>query len=126
MWHTIAADLIVVLHLSFVIFVVMGGLLMLKWRRVLYVHIPAAIWGALLEFMAWGCPLTPLEKKLRVAAGEEGYSGGFIEHYLVPLIYPDEITRDMQIWVGIFVIAINMLIYGWVIMRWVKREKNIS
>ncbi|MCH8347850.1 MAG: DUF2784 domain-containing protein [Proteobacteria bacterium] len=117
MWYSIVADLIVVLHLSFVIFVVAGGLLVLKWRWILYAHIPAAVWGVLLEFQGWGCPLTPLEKSLRITAGEEGYSGGFIEYYLVPLIYPGEITRDIQIWVGVFVIIINMVIYGLVIAR---------
>lgn len=117
MWYSIVADLIVVLHLSFIIFVVIGALLILKWRWVLYLHIPAAVWGALLEFQGWGCPLTPLENKLRLAAGEEGYSGGFIEHYIVPLIYPNEITRDMQIWVGVFVIVVNLVIYGLVIAR---------
>jgi len=124
MWQTFAADIIVVIHFLFVVFVVAGGLLVLKWRRVIYMHIPAAIWGALLEFMGWGCPLTPLEKSLRITAGGEGYEGGFIQHYLVPLIYPVDLTRELQIWVGVFVVLINIVIYGWFLKRWKRQNKK--
>lgn len=117
MWHSIAADFIVVIHFFFVVFVGAGAFLVLKWRWILYLHIPAATWGALIEFFGLGCPLTPLEKTLRIAAGEEGYAGGFIQHYLVPMIYPGEITREIQVWVGVFVIIINIAIYGWVFLR---------
>ncbi len=123
MGYSIAADFIVILHLGFILFVVMGAFLVLKWPRVLYLHIPAIIWGALIEFMNWGCPLTPLEKSLRMAAGEAGYAGGFIENYLVPLIYPGELTREFQIWAGFLVIFINGAIYGWIIVKRGKVRK---
>ncbi len=83
------ADFLVVLHLGFILFVILGGFLVQKWRRVLLIHLPAVVWGVLIEFQGWICPLTPLEQKFRMAAGEEGYSGGFIQHYLLPIIYPD-------------------------------------
>lgn len=123
MWHSIGADFIVVIHFLFVVFVGAGAFLVMKWRWILYLHIPAATWGALIEFLGLGCPLTPLEKSLRIAAGEEDYAGGFIQHYLVPMIYPGEITREMQIWVGVFVIIINIAIYGWVFMRRGRTKK---
>ena len=126
MWFSLAAEAIVILHLGFVIFVVMGALLVLKWRWVLFVHIPAALWGALIEFQGWGCPLTPLENSLRAAAGQAGYPEGFIAHYLLPIIYPGSFTREVQITLGIIVIAINLAIYGWVIVRRRKPGKNIS
>lgn len=126
MWFSIAANLIVVLHLGFIIFAVLGALLVLKWRWVLFLHIPAAVWGALIEFQGWLCPLTPLENSLRAAAGQAGYGEGFIAHYLLPIIYPAGLTREIQITLGIFIIAINLAIYGWVIVRQKKHGKNIS
>lgn len=117
MWFSIAAELIVILHLGFIIFVVIGALLVLKWRWVIFVHIPAAVWGALIEFHGWGCPLTPLEKSLRAAAGQAGYPEGFIDHYLLPIIYPGSLTRELQITFGLIVIAVNLAIYGWVIVK---------
>ncbi len=117
MGYSFAADLIVILHFGFILFVLMGAFLVLKWPRVLYLHIPALTWGALIEFMGWGCPLTPFEKSLRVAAGEKGYAGGFVENYLIPLIYPGELTREFQIWAGFLVIFINVTIYGWIKLK---------
>ena len=107
MWFSFAADLIVVLHLGFILFAVVGALLVLKWRWVLFLHIPAAAWATLIEFQGWLCPLTPLENSLRAAAGQTGYGEGFIAHYLLPIIYPAGLTREIQITLGIFVIAIN-------------------
>lgn len=124
MWQSIAADLIVVLHFGFVLFVVAGALLVLKWRWLAFLHIPAAVWGALIEFMGWICPLTPLENHLRHAAGQAGYSGGFIEHYLMPILYPDGLTRNLQIGIGIFFVAINLAIYGWIIKHPARRTKK--
>jgi len=124
MWYTLTADIIVIIHFLFVVFVVAGGLLVLKWRWVVYGHIPAAIWGALLEFMGWGCPLTPLEKSLRIAAGGEGYEGGFIQHYLVPLIYPGVLTRATQIWIGLVVILVNLVIYSRIIKQWKQKTRK--
>jgi hypothetical protein len=120
----LAADLLVVAHLAFICFVVLGGLLALKWRRVAFVHIPAAVWGALTEFQGWLCPLTPLEHYFRTAAGEAGYAGSFIEHYLLPVIYPAGLTRDLQLQLGIFVVVINAAIYGWLLARHARARKT--
>jgi hypothetical protein len=120
----LTADLLVVIHLAFIGFVVFGGLLALKWRRTLYLHLPAAVWGALIEFQGWLCPLTPLEQRLRTAAGEAGYQGGFVEHYVIPVIYPVDLTRNLQILLGVLVIAVNLGIYGWVIARYRHVKKT--
>lgn len=108
------ADLVVGLHFLFVLFVVLGGLLVLRWPRVAYLHVPAAIWGAAIEFAGWICPLTPLENWLRGQAGSAGYSGGFIEHYILPVLYPSALTRDIQLILGFLVVAANLGIYGYV------------
>lgn len=112
MFYRLAADSLVVLHLLFILFVVCGALLVLKWRWLVVIHLPAVVWAALLEFQAWRCPLTPLEQQLRVAGGEAGYRGGFIEHYLLPLIYPADLTREFQVLLGLFVVSINIVIYA--------------
>lgn len=109
--HGLFADLVVGLHFIFVLFVVLGGLLVLRWPKVAYVHLPAAVWGAAIEFAGWICPLTPLEKWLRRQAGSTGYSGGFVEHYILPVLYPSALTRDIQILLGLLVIAVNVTIY---------------
>ena len=92
----LSADLLVALHFAFVVFVVFGGLLVLKWSKVAMLHIPCVLWGAFIEFSGRICPLTPLEHRLREAAGETAYSGGFIDHYIVPLVYPAELTRGCR------------------------------
>lgn len=115
--YRILADLVVGLHLLFVIFVVAGGLLVLRWRRLAWVHIPAAIWGSLIEFAGWVCPLTPLEQTLRQAAGDAGYRGGFIERYMLPVLYPGEMTRGIQIGLGVVVLTLNLVIYGHLLRR---------
>jgi hypothetical protein len=99
----------------FVLFVVLGGLLVLRWPRLAYVHLPAATWGVLIEFAGWVCPLTPLEQSLRLKAGEQGYSGSFIEHYVLPLLYPSALTRTIQVALGAVVIAVNLAIYGYLL-----------
>ena len=112
-----AADLLVLFHLGFIIFVIIGGFLVVKWRWLLLLHLPAAVWGALIEFRGWLCPLTPLEQRLRQAAGEQGYSGGFIEHYVLPVIYPEALTVDIQMVLGGIVILINLVVYAWVLVH---------
>ena len=82
-----------------------------------FVHLPAAVWGALVEIMGWLCPLTPLEQHFRTAAGEAGYTGSFIEQYLLPVIYPADLTRELQLLLGILVVAINATVYGWLLAR---------
>jgi uncharacterized protein DUF2784 len=107
------ADLVVAVHLLFVLFVVLGGLLVLRWRRVAYLHIPAALWGAAIELGGWICPLTPLENSLRRQGGSSGYSGDFIEHYILPVLYPSALTRPIQLTLGFVVIAVNLGIYAY-------------
>ena len=111
------ADLLVGLHLLFVVFVVTGGFITWRWPRVAWVHVPVAVWGALIEFAGWICPLTPLENQLRRAAGDAGYTGGFVEHYVIPIVYPGALTREIQIVLGAAVIAINAVAYGRLIWR---------
>ena len=115
MLERILADFLVILHLTFICFVILGGVLVIRWKWVSFLHIPTVVWGALIEFQGWICPLTPLEQNLRHLAGQSGYTGGFIEHYLIPLIYPSGLTRTLQIAIGTFVIFINLAIYGWVL-----------
>jgi len=116
------ADLILALHLVFVLFVVLGGLLVLKWSRAAWLHIPAAIWGVLIEYTGWICPLTPLENALRTRGGEAGYNGGFIEHYIQPLLYPAGLTRSTQVVLGSAVLLVNLTAYGIALSRNRRRE----
>ena len=105
------ADLVVALHFGFVLFVVLGGLLVLRWRWVALVHLPAAVWGAWIEFSGRICPLTPLENEYRRLGGQAGYPGGFIEHYILPVLYPHGLTRDIQVALGVVVVALNAGLY---------------
>jgi hypothetical protein len=109
--HLILAKLVLITHVIFIFFVIVGGLLALRWRRAVWVHLPAAVWGMLIEFTDWTCPLTALEIKWLQEAGEAGYSGGFIEHYMIQLIYPVGLTSGVQLLLGFGVIAINILVY---------------
>lgn len=111
MFYRLAADSVVVLHLGFVAFVMLGGFLLRRWPKLVYAHIPAAIWGVLIEFGGWICPLTPLEKSLRVRGGEAGYQGDFIDHYILPVLYPHGLTRNIQAILGIFALTINVIAY---------------
>jgi hypothetical protein len=111
------ADLVTVVHLAFVLFVVLGGLLVLRWRWLAFLHIPAAVWGVLIEYTGWICPLTPLENSWRRLGGEAGYSGGFIQHYIQPVLYPAGLTRGTQIVLGSLVVIINLTAYGVVVAR---------
>ncbi|KHF24971.1 hypothetical protein JV46_08860 [Solemya velum gill symbiont] len=117
MLYSLAADSLLVVHFLFICFVLLGGLLLIKWRWMIFLHLPAATWGALVEFNSWICPLTPWEKQLRNAAGEASYETGCIEHYLMPLIYPTNLTYDMQIVLGSIVIIVNLLVYTWLGLR---------
>ena len=96
MIEKIAADLIVLFHFTFILFVIAGGFLVLRWRWVIWLHIPCAVWAVLIEFYGWICPLTPWENSLRISAGSSGYNGSFIEHYILPIIYPSGLTRKLQ------------------------------
>jgi hypothetical protein len=109
--YRLMADLVLVAHLAFVLFAVFGGLLVLRWRPVVWLHVPAAAWAAFVELSGGICPLTPLEHSLRVAAGSEGYEGDFIGHYLIPILYPAGLTTAIQVGLGLAVILINLAVY---------------
>ena len=121
MFARAAADAIVLLHLGFVVFVVLGALCAFRWKWIVWLHVPAFLWGAYVEFSGVVCPLTPLEQSLRVAAGEQGYSGGFIERYIVAAIYPTGLTASIQFAMGVFVIVVNAAIYGSIWYRYRQR-----
>jgi hypothetical protein len=116
------ADLVLVVHLAFVLFVVLGGLLVLRWPRVAWLHVPAAIWGVLIEYTGWICPLTPLENSFRMRGGEAGYSGGFIEHYIQPLLYPAGLTRSTQVVLGSLALVLNLTAYAILVSQMRRRE----
>jgi hypothetical protein len=115
--YWLLANTLVLLHLAFILFVVAGGLLTAWKPRLAWLHVPAALWGALIEFMGWICPLTPLENRFRRLSGEAGYEGGFVEHYLIPLIYPEALTAAAQYVLGALVLSTNALIYLWLWKR---------
>ena len=117
MTSRILADLLVVVHLAFVAFVVAGGVLVLRWPRLAVVHIPAALWGVWIELSGGICPLTPWEKALRQRGGGEAYAGDFIDHYILPVLYPSGLTRSIQLWLGLGVLAVNLGLYAAVIRR---------
>jgi hypothetical protein len=111
------ATLVVLVHFTFIVFVMFGGLLALRWRRAPWLHLPLLAWGGYVELAGKICPLTPLENRLRRAAGETEYVGGFIEHYLLPIMYPQGLTRTVQIALGVGLIVLNIVVYGWVLHR---------
>jgi len=115
------ADATVVLHLGFVLFVVLGGLIVATWRRAAWVHLPAAAWAAWVEFAGWICPLTPLENWLREQGGGTAYTSGFIEHYLLPVLYPASLSRELQCALGGLVLLINAVVYIVVFQRGARR-----
>lgn len=120
MINRIAADVVLALHMGFIVFVVLGGLLVFRFRWMIFVHIPAAIWGAFIEISGGICPLTIWENRFRRSAGESGYPDSFVEHYLLPIVYPAGLTRSVQFWLAGVVIAANVVIYAWVLYRWKK------
>ncbi len=124
MLYRIAADTLVVVHLAFVTFVVFGGLLLLLWPRLVWVHLPAAIWGAAIEFLGFICPLTPMENYFRHQAGLAEYHTGFVERYVLPLLYPERLTRSLQVSLGLGVVIINVGIYAWLYRRWMRRRNS--
>jgi hypothetical protein len=115
-WH-LAADAVLILHLAFVVFAVGGGFLTWRWPRVVWIHVPALAWGLWIELSGWICPLTPLENHLRGLAGQEGYEGGFVEHYLMAVLYPLGLTRHIQWTLAVALVGLNTLAYGVFIRR---------
>lgn len=117
MLYSLGANLLVIVHLLFICFVLAGGLLLIKWRWLIFFHLPAVFWALLLEFKGLICPLTPLEQMLRNLGNQEGYSGGFIQHYLIPVIYPPALDETLQIVLGTVVLVINAGVYLWLFFR---------
>jgi hypothetical protein len=113
-WSAIGADIIVLVHFAFVLFVLFGGVLLVWWRRLVWLHLPAVIWGMLIEFTGWICPLTPYENQLRKQAGLEMYDGDFVMRYIMPILYPEDLTRSLQITLGFVVLLVNAICYFYV------------
>ena len=113
MTYSLLADAVLVAHLVFILFVVFGGFLLGRFPRLAWLQLPAATWGAIIEFGGWICPLTPLENHLRRLAGQAGYEGGFIAHYLVPIVYPEALSREVQWLLGLGVVVVNLVAYAW-------------
>lgn len=122
MLYRLLADLVVALHVCFVAFVVAGGFLVLLRPALVWVHVPAAVWGTLIEYVGWECPLTPLENMLRRRGGAAGYAGGFIDHYVLPVLYPIGLTRHVQMILGTLVVAVNVVVYGVLVTRLRRRR----
>ncbi len=122
MMYRILADATVTVHLLFIMFVVLGGLLALRWPKMMWVHLPAAVWGVLIELRSWTCPLTPLENHFRRLGGESGYTGGFIERYLEPVIYPPGLSGSTQLALAAFVLLVNAAVYWLVFRRHARRS----
>lgn len=116
------ADAILLLHLLFIAFIMLGGLLALRWPRLAWLHLPIAGWGVLVQWMSWTCPLTPLENWLRDAAGGSTYRGGFVQHYVIPVLYPLDVGRQLHLALGLVVLAANAAIYGVLLGRRASRR----
>ena len=126
MVYAALADVTLVLHLAFIVFIVLGGIAVARWPRMAWVHLPAAAWGVLIELFGWICPLTPLENWLRLHTGEEGLAGTFVERYLLPIVYPDGLTRNVQFVLAAVVLAVNVAVYAFVIGRGRRRPTAAS
>lgn len=113
----LAADILLSVHLLFVIFVIFGGFLVFRWPKTILFHLPAVLWGVLIELTGGVCPLTPLEQQWRRMAGDAGYGGGFVDHYLIPVIYPHWLDRPTQLTLGLLVVIVNLAVYGWLAWR---------
>jgi len=115
------ADAVVIFHLTFIVFVMVGGAFVVAHRRIAWLHLPAVAWAAYAEFTATICPLTPLENALRLRAGQAGYEGGFVEHYVIPIIYPAGLTQHVQLILGAVVVAVNLVFYT---MAWWRQRRR--
>ena len=115
--YRLLADAVLLTHAAFVAFVMLGGLLALRWPKIAWVHLPVVAWGAGIEFTGGICPLTPLENHLRALADQQGYAGGFIEHYLFGLLYPEGLTRNLQLALGLLAVLVNVIVYAWIWRR---------
>lgn len=123
MLYRFLADSVVVVHMVFVIYAIFGGLLVLRWKYTIYLHVPALLWGVVVEAKGWICPLTPLENRLRWQAGESGYSGGFVENYILPVLYPENLSRPDQVMLALSLVTVNVIIYAYVGRAFKKRSE---
>lgn len=125
MFYRVFADLVFLVHLAFILFAVLGGLLVLKWKCWAWLHVPAVVWATLISFAGWVCPITPLENWLREKGGAIAYRSGFIDQYILPLVYPDAdfLTRRVQIVLGLLLLGLNLGIYGLVLRRTYKAKQ---
>ena len=121
-WRALA-DAVVGVHIAFVLFVVFGGLLVLRRPRLVWLHVPAVVWGAWVELAGWICPLTPLENYLRARGGDGAYEASFVERYLLPVLYPGALTRELQVVLSAAVLIINIAVYGWFVASLRGRQK---
>jgi Protein of Unknown function (DUF2784) len=121
--YPLLANLVLIVHLAFVVFVLCGGLLVMRWRWIAWLHVPAIAWGAFVEFSGWICPLTPLEYWLRAQGGDISYRSDFIAQYLLPVLYPGGLTRDLQLLLGTVVIVLNAAVYWWL---WQMQARGAS
>jgi len=117
MADSVLANFVLVIHFAYVVFVVLGGLWVLKWRKAAWLHVPAALWAAVVEYTGWICPLTPLENWFLMKAGKTGYQSDFLERYLLFFLYPDRLTRQTQFLLGTLVVVINILIYAYIVLK---------
>jgi hypothetical protein len=120
--NTLLADALVMLHLFFIAFVVAGGFLLARWPKLGWLHLPAAAWGAYIEFTGGVCPLTPLENHLRILGGGEAYSGGFVGRYLLPFLYPENLTMPIQLMMGVAVVVVNLVAYVLAYQVWQRNR----
>jgi hypothetical protein len=118
------ADLVLIAHFAFVLFVMLGGLLVLHRRRLVWLHVPAFLWGVLVQLANWTCPLTPLENWCRRMGGEAGYTGGFVEYYLSAVLYPEQVTYTMRFALGLLLMLLNVIVYSYVLLRWHQSTKR--
>ena len=122
MFFRLAADLVLLTHFAFIVLVIGGAIIVFRYPWFAWLHIPAAVWGAYVEITGKICPLTILENFLRISAGQEGYTSSFVERYIVPLIYPVGLTRNLQFWLAGLVVGINVILYGWVLWHRHRRQ----
>lgn len=120
------ADLVLILHLAFVAFAAFGGLLALRWPRILWLHLPALLWGVVVQWADWICPLTPLESHLRLLAGDEVFAGGFIERFVMQILYPETLTLELRYVLGLMLIAVNVAVYAYVAIVRARRKAAAS